>query len=77
MQRQGQLILLNRIAKRALKKSKIKKINSTQWQIAKGGTKLNIAIQIQMSQTICSKFEKLNYTFNTHHFNHKELTKIR
>jgi len=37
MQRQGQLILLNRIAKRALKKSKIKKINSTQWQIAKGG----------------------------------------
>jgi len=38
-------------------------------------TKLNIAIQIQMSQTICSKFEKLNYTFNTHHFKHKELTK--
>jgi len=40
MQRQGQLILLNRIAKRALKKSKIKKINSTQWQIAKGGSEM-------------------------------------
>jgi len=42
MQRQGQLILLNRIAKRALKKSKIKKINSTQWQIAKGGSEMAV-----------------------------------